>query len=176
MSSLVQTNVSLTSGQLAKLKSGHKNRKSVVLRLSHSQLHGKHSIHIGLEQFKRLESARKSKAKRGVEVQFSPQQIGGFLPALLALLPAIGSFFTSTVAPALVAGASSALGGLAVNKIAGNGLNIPSTMRGKGASLPLKKKVRRGKGLLAMGQAPTPRLRRWEGRPDYQYQLKRLGV
>jgi len=61
------------------------------------------------------------------KAQLSKMRSGGFLPALAAILPSIGSFLMSTALPALATGALSGAATLAVNeigkKIQGQGLH-----------------------------------------------------
>lgn len=80
--------LNLTPLQISKLKSGHKNHKNVSIRLSHSQLmgEGNHEIIVSNLQYKKIVSAMKSKAQRGVQLDFTPSQTAGFLPMLLGAL------------------------------------------------------------------------------------------
>lgn len=98
----VKVKILLTKPQAAKLKSGHKNSKSVSIRLSNDQLFNESGVDVELsqEQYKRVLSASKSKAKRGVQLEFSPNQVGGFLPMLLGAL-----------APTLISGIANAVAG-----------------------------------------------------------------
>lgn len=84
----VKIKLNLTPLQLSKLKSAHKNNKNVSIRLSHAQLvsAGTHEIMVSNEQYKKVVSAMKSKAQRGVQLDFTPGQLGGWLPMLLSAL------------------------------------------------------------------------------------------
>ena len=84
----VTISITLTPSQIAKLKNAHKNKTCVTLRFKHNQLTltGKHTVKITPLDFKKIMSAKNSKAKRGVEITFSHQQIGGFWGALFSAL------------------------------------------------------------------------------------------
>ena len=95
--SSVKVKLLLTKNQTSKLKSAHKNGKSVSIRLSNDQLFHSSGVDVSISQdmYKKMVSAHKG--KRGVQVKFSPEMIGGFLPLLLAAL-----------APTLISGAVNA--------------------------------------------------------------------
>ena len=83
----VKIKLNLTPLQLSKLKSGHKNNKNVSIRVSHSQLvSGSHEIIVTNLQYKKIISAMKSKGQRGVQLEFTPTQLGGWLPLLFSAL------------------------------------------------------------------------------------------
>ena len=91
----VQIKINLTQHQKSKLRAAHNKKRGVTLRLKNEQLTlmGKDSINVTPLQYKKIMSAKASKAKRGVEISFTHAQIGGFLGALLA-----------AVAPTLIKG------------------------------------------------------------------------
>jgi hypothetical protein len=115
--------------QARKLKSAHKNNKAVSIRFSNDQIFNNagNEISVSHEQYKKLLSASKSKAKRGATLLFSPSQIGGFLPMLL-----------SALAGPLISGISNAVQGK--NFFTGEGLVPLGSQRGRGAT---KKKHQR---------------------------------
>ena len=80
----------MSKQQLSKLKSAKKNSKAVAIRFSNSQIFkdSGHEIEVSPEQYKKLLSASKSKAKRGCVLSFSVNQVqsGGFLNLLLGAL------------------------------------------------------------------------------------------
>ena len=94
-----KVSVQLTSSQMAKLKKAVKNKKSVSIRLSANQLkQGNNTISVPFKVLKRIDSAKKR--NKGVQIKLEPEQIGGFLPALIPAAMAAG--------PALVAAGTSA--------------------------------------------------------------------
>ena len=98
----VKVKLMLTKPQASKLKSAHKKGESTSIRLSNDQLFNDAGVDVELnqEQYKKVLSASKSKAKRGVQLEFSPNQVGGFLPMLLGAL-----------APTLISGIANAVAG-----------------------------------------------------------------
>lgn len=98
----VKVKLMLTKPQASKLKSAHKKGESTSIRLANDQLFNDAGVDVELspEQFKKVLSASKSKAKRGVQLEFSPNQVGGFLPMLLGAL-----------APTLISGIANAVAG-----------------------------------------------------------------
>lgn len=97
----VKVKLNLTPLQISKLKSGHKNGKTVSIRLSHDQLSGgNHEVVVSHEQYKKIVSAMKSKSNRGVQLEFTPSQSAGFLPMILGAL-----------APTLISGIANAIQG-----------------------------------------------------------------
>lgn len=98
----VKVKLMLTKPQASKLKSAHKKGVSTSIRLSNDQLFNDAGVDVELsqEQYKKVLSASRSKAKRGVQLEFSPNQVGGFLPMLLGAL-----------APTLISGIANAVQG-----------------------------------------------------------------
>ena len=95
----VKIKLNLTPLQLSKLKSGHKNNRNVSIRVSHSQLvSGSHEVIVSQVQLKKIMSAMKSKSQRGVQLEFTPVQLGGFLPLILGALagPLISGIVNAT--------------------------------------------------------------------------------
>lgn len=84
--SSVKVKLLLTKNQASKLKSAHKNGKTVSIRLSHDQLFHSSGVDVSVSQemYKKMVSAHKG--KRGVQVKFSSDMIGGILPLLAGLL------------------------------------------------------------------------------------------
>ena len=130
----VTISITLTPSQIAKLKNAHKNKTSVTLRFKHNQLTltGKHTVKITPLDFKKIMSAKNSKAKRGVEITFSHSQIGGFLATIASLL-----------APTVIKGVTNLAQGKSF--FAGDGMH--QTHRKK---KPQKKKPQ-GRGLFLPG-------------------------
>ena len=129
----IQIKINLTQHQISKLKHAKKNKKSVTLHFKNEQLSfmGKHTIDITPMQYKKVLSAQKSKARRGIQLTFSHAQIGGFLGALLA-----------AVAPTLIKGVAN----LVQKKsfFAGDGMCRTKKKRGNGLFLPgMKERYRR---------------------------------
>jgi hypothetical protein len=88
--STIKVKMDMSKQQLSKLKSAKKNSKAVSIRFSNDQIFkdtGK-EIEVSQEQYKKLLSASKSKAKRGCVLSFTVSQVqsGGFLPMLLGAL------------------------------------------------------------------------------------------
>jgi hypothetical protein len=91
--SSIKVKLDMSKQQLSKLKSAKKNSKAVSIRFSNSQIFKEsgHEIEVSPEQYKKLLSASKSKAKRGCVLSFSASQVqsGGFLGLLASLLPTL---------------------------------------------------------------------------------------
>ena len=85
----IKVKMDMSKQQLAKLRSAKKNNKSASIRFSNEQIFKEsgHEIEISPEQYKKLLSASKSKAKRGCVLSFSASQVqsGGFLGLLASL-------------------------------------------------------------------------------------------
>jgi len=126
--SSVKVKLLLTKPQASKLKSAHKNGKSVSIRLSNDQLFNDNGVDVSVsqEQYKKILSASKSSAKRGVQLEFSPNMIGGFLPLLLGAL-----------APTLISGIANAVGGR--NFFTGEGMAPLGSKTGRGSKVGKKK-------------------------------------
>ena len=77
----IQIKINLTAHQKSKLRAAHNKKRGVSIRLKHEQLTlmGRDSINVTPLQYKKIMSAKASKAKRGVEISFTHAQIGGFL-------------------------------------------------------------------------------------------------
>ena len=100
MNTNVKVKLDLTPDQAVKLKRAHKAGRSVAIRLAHNQLFSNSGIDVELtsEQYKKVMSAYKSKAGRGVQLTFEPHQVGGILPFLIPLLATLGGI-AARVAP-----------------------------------------------------------------------------
>ena len=125
----ISIKINLTDNQLSKLHAAHKKKRAVTLRLKNEQLTlmGKHSLNITPAQYKKIMSAKNSKAKRGVQLTFSHTQIGGFLSTLLA-----------AVAPTLIKGVT-------------NLIQKKPFFAGDGMHHKKKQRVKKGKGLFLPG-------------------------
>ena len=88
--SSIKVKLDMSKQQLSKLKSAKKNNKAVAIRFSNNQIFKEsgHEIEVSPEQYKKLLSASKSKAKRGCVLSFTQSQVqsGGFLPMILSAL------------------------------------------------------------------------------------------
>ena len=91
--SSIKVKLDLSKQQLSKLRSAKKHSKAVSIRFSNDQIFKEsgHEIEVSPEQYKKLLSASKSKAKRGCVLSFSTSQVqsGGFLGLLASLLPTL---------------------------------------------------------------------------------------
>ena len=91
--SSIKVKLDLSKQQLSKLRSAKKHSKAVSIRFSNDQIFKEsgHEIEVSPEQYKKLLSASKSKAKRGCVLSFSANQVqsGGFLGLLASLLPTL---------------------------------------------------------------------------------------
>ena len=137
MSSItMKIRVLFTPQQIQKMKRHHKKQEEVSVRLSGAQLFVDNGTEVQVDelQYKRMKSA--AKAGRGYILKLSPDQIGGFLPLLVA--------GASALAPALLSGVASAGSAFATKKLLdtvfpdkkkGEGLTLPGTMRGRGLRL-----------------------------------------
>jgi hypothetical protein len=107
MNTNVKVKLDLTPEQAVKLKRAHKANRSVSIRLAHNQLFTNSGIDVELsaEQYKKVLSAYKSKAGRGVQLSFEPNQVGGILPFLIPLLATLGGI-AARVAPVVARAAA----------------------------------------------------------------------
>ena len=129
----IQIKINLTAHQKSKLRAAHSKKRGVSIRLKHEQLTlmGRDSINVTPLQYKKIMSAKASKAKRGVEISFTHAQIEGFLGALLA-----------AVAPTLIKGVANLV--QKKNFFAGDGMHTTKKKRGKGLFLPgMKERYRK---------------------------------
>jgi len=100
--SSVKVKMLLSKQQMSKLRSAKKNNRPVSIRFSNEQIFNQQGqdIEVSAEQYKKLLSASKSKAKRGATISFSASQVqsGGFLPLLACLLggPLINGIVNAT--------------------------------------------------------------------------------
>lgn len=131
----VKVKLMLTKPQASKLKSAHKKGVSTSIRLANDQLFNDAGVDVELNesQFKKVLSASKSKAKRGVQLEFTPNQVGGLLPLLLGAL-----------APTLISGIANAVQGK--NFFSGEGM----------ATLGSGMKPLSGNGLAPLGSRAVP--------------------
>ncbi len=136
MSNYYKIDLSLTDSQVYKLAHAIHYRTPVSLKIDMNK--EGHDIPILLTT--RQINTINSKLNKGIgfllklsKTQVSKMKIGGFLPAIAAALPAIGSWLLANVAPAIATGAVGALAGAATNaiidKAKGNGL-YPIGVRG----------------------------------------------
>ena len=130
----ISIKINLTPHQKSKLRTAHNKKRGVSIRFKHEQLTlmGRDSINVTPMQYKKIMSAKASKAKRGVEISFTHAQIGGFLGALLA-----------AVAPTLIKGVANLV--QKKNFFAGDGMCC-QTKKKRGAKQSLQ-----GNGLFLPG-------------------------
>lgn len=126
----ISIKINLTDNQLSKLRAAHKKKRAVTIRLKHEQLTlmGKHSLNITPIQYKKIMSAKNSKAKRGVQLSFTHSQIGGFWGTLFG-----------AIAPVVVKGIS-------------NLIQKKPFFAGEGMHHKKKQRVKKGKGLFLLGE------------------------
>jgi hypothetical protein len=107
MNTNVKVKLDLTPEQAVKLKRAHKANRSVSIRLAHNQLFTNSGIDVELsaEQYKKVLSAYKSKAGRGVQLSFEANQVGGILPFLIPLLAGLAGV-AARVAPVVAKAAA----------------------------------------------------------------------
>ncbi len=69
MNTNVKVKLALTPEQALKLKRAHKAQRNVAIRLAHNQLFNDEGVEVELtaEQYKKVLSAFRSKARRGVQ-------------------------------------------------------------------------------------------------------------
>ena len=133
MTSYIEYGVNLTDNQKMNLASAINNKTPLTLRIKHSNLRGNDELMLTKTQIGKI---RKSLANgTGTDIKISKTQIrkvakhGVNLFSSLASLGARVLPFAvkglSKAVPALATGAVSALGSLGIDKIFGNGINIP---------------------------------------------------
>jgi hypothetical protein len=128
--------VSLTDGQVKKLRSKSAKECGTTITLKPSQMTGgTHKISLTDRQIKHFNDAMKN--KRGVQIVFSKAAIanmiksGGIFP-LLAAIPALIAAAAPAVAKAAALGAIGTAAGIALKKATGQGYK----KKGKGLRLP----------------------------------------
>ena len=115
MNKSVKIKIGLNDYQISKLKRAFKKNEPVSLKFSNKQLQeDTYEVNVSVQQMKRLISAMKSKAKRGIILKLTNKQVGGFLPALMPLLP--------TLISGVLSGAAGYGTTKALDAITGNGL------------------------------------------------------
>jgi hypothetical protein len=120
MNTNVKVKLALSHEQALKLKRAHKANRSVTIRLAHNQLFSSNGIEVELtgEQYKKVISAYKSKAGRGVQITFETHQVGGIFPFLIPLLAALGGIAAKVAPIAVRAAAAGAKVASSVAKVA----------------------------------------------------------
>ena len=92
MTNYTSYGVTLTKGQMQKIKSAHDNDREVTIRISKKNFSGSTKLPLTQTQINKIK-----KATSGVEICLSKAQLkhmkknGGFLPLLLAAIPAIAA-------------------------------------------------------------------------------------
>ena len=85
--------VNLSEGQMSKISTACKKKEAISIRLSNKDLHGSFELPLTQTQINRIKKT--AEAGDGVQLNLSAAQLkyrektGGFLPLLLAALPAI---------------------------------------------------------------------------------------
>lgn len=158
----LKVKIGLNENQLRKINSAYKKKGDVAIILKNDQLlldKGGVEIDVKPEQYKKILSAKNSKAKRGLKINLSSDlkhnQAGGFIFSMVGLISAITSAAVAS-APAVAAGSATAVGAYTTKKaleaIGGEGLTLP----GSGLTLPGTK--RRGAGIKLVGTGkPKPK-------------------
>lgn len=110
MNTNVKMKIALTKEQSAKLRRAAKNGKPATIRLSNDQLFNESGVDVELseEQYKKALSASRSKAKRGVQLTFSQEQIGGFIGAILGTIARVAARAAPAAAKAAAVAARTA--------------------------------------------------------------------
>lgn len=106
----VKVKIALTNEQSVKIRRAGKGGRSATIRLSNDQLFNESGVDVELspEQYKRVLSAHRSSAKRGVQLTFSQEQIGGFLGALLGTVARVAARAAPAAAKAAAVAAKTA--------------------------------------------------------------------
>ena len=135
--------VTLTDGQVKKLKSKSAKQCGTTITLKPTQMAGgNHKISLTTRQIKHFNDAMKN--KKGVQIDFSAAAIknmektGGIFP-LLAAIPALIAAAAPAVAKAAALGAVGTAAGMALKKATGQGYKKKKRGRavaGKGLRLP----------------------------------------
>ena len=123
MTRYINVKVRISADQKDKLKKAFEsNCKSITIHLAFSDLHGEDVIAMTNSQLDGLVEAYEE--KNGMTIRMSKTHLGhnmkiegGFLPALVGLIP----FLTGTVLPELGVGTLSGLASTGVKKLIGNG-------------------------------------------------------
>ena len=131
-------NVTLTDGQIKKLRSKSAKQCGTTVTLKPTQMvGGNHKISLTTRQIKHFNDAMKN--KKGVQIDFSAAAIknmertGGIFP-LLAAIPALIAAAAPAVAKAAALGAVGTAAGMALKKATGSGYK--KKKRGNGLRLP----------------------------------------
>jgi len=136
-------NVTLTDGQIKKLRSKSAKQCGTTVTLKPTQMvGGNHKISLTTRQIKHFNDAMKN--KKGVQIDFSAAAIknmertGGIFP-LLAAIPALIAAAAPAVAKAAALGAVGTAAGMALKKATGGsarGSGYKKKKRGNGLRLP----------------------------------------
>jgi hypothetical protein len=120
MNTNVKVKLGLSPEQALKIKRAHKANRSVTIRLAHNQLFTPNGIEVELtgEQYKKVISAYKSKAGRGVQITLETHQVGGKFSFLIPLLAALGGIAAKVAPIAVCAAAAGAKVASSVAKVA----------------------------------------------------------
>ena len=88
MAEYTQFGVTLSENQIRKIKSAHDNNRDVTIRISKQNLSGNMNLPLTQTQIKKIKNS-----KSGIQLCLSKSQLkyknGGFLPLLLAAIPAM---------------------------------------------------------------------------------------
>jgi hypothetical protein len=129
-------NVSLTDGQVKKLRSKSAKEAGTTITLKPSQMTGgTHKISLTDRQIKHFNDALKN--KRGVRIDFSKAAIGSMIKSggifpLFAAIPALIAAAAPAIAKAAALGAVGTAAGMALKKATGKGYK----KKGRGLRLP----------------------------------------
>lgn len=146
----VKVKILFSDNQMKKLRTHSKKSKPFSVRLSNDQIFHKDGAEIEVtnEQYKKMTSAKNSKAKRGYVITFDGKQSGGLIftiPALIAGLTATATAAAPVVATSAL-GATAAFGTTkaleAIGGSIGTGL-VPLGNKRKGRGMSKKKKPKK---------------------------------
>lgn len=137
----ITVEIGLTKPQLTKLKRARKEGTPCKLRLSYPQLfESSHKIPVSFQQLKRIESAKKSATKKGLDIILESGQVGGFLTALATQLAPIA--FDRLQSDLFKGNWLTGDGIVPMGMSKGNGLFIPGTIpQYRPRPVPPKKKL-----------------------------------
>ena len=123
--SYIKYNVNISETQKSKLENAIKNKTTVSIRLSKNDLNGNHMLLLTPSQINKIVKARS--LNKGVTIKMSMKQLkenltveGGFIGALLSMLPALAS----RILPTLLGGLATGLISGAAEKIVKKGTGV----------------------------------------------------
>jgi hypothetical protein len=136
MSKYTRVQIGIPDSEAAKIKKvvEEGKQKTVTIRIKNSDIVGDKTIALTKSQISALGKAMRDGTDATLilsmpQLRYSAEIEGGFIGALLPILKLAGSFIASKILPSLatgaLAGVGTAAGTAAVNKITGNGVQVP---------------------------------------------------